>query len=62
LDEDEEYLKRYYRRSELTDKLEALTEYYKYHVEIPRIFIEKIYSPINRFHDQKRRLEYMRIK
>lgn len=39
LDEEEEYLKRQYKSKESNQKLINLTEYYKYHIEIPRIFI-----------------------
>lgn len=43
-------------------KLEFLTEYYKYHNEIPRMFIKHISDTMNRYHDKKRRIDYYRIK
>jgi len=39
-----------------------LTEYYKYHKDIPRLFMPSIGSIMNRYHDKRRRIEYGRIK
>ena len=39
-----------------------LTEYYKYHKDIPRLFMPSIGSIMNRYHDKRRRIEYDRIK
>lgn len=68
--EQEEYIKRlrllwltrYYPKKELKAKKSALLEYYKYHKDIPRLFMNPVYGSINRFHDKRRRLEYARIK
>jgi hypothetical protein len=38
-----------------------LGEYYKYHNDIPRMFMLPAIVPLNWFHDRKRRLEYFRI-
>ena len=38
-----------------------LGEYYKYHNDIPRMFMLPAIIPLNWFHDRKRRLEYFRI-
>ena len=62
LDESEEYLKRFYKMEEYNFKNKALNEYYKYHKDVPRIFIKLISDIMNRFHDKKRRFEYKRIK
>jgi len=42
-------------------KCEQLTEYYKYHQEIPRIFTEKEYDLYFDYHDRKRKIEYVKI-
>ena len=39
-----------------------MTEYYKYHKDIPRLFMDVICNLIHKFHDKKRRIEYCRIK
>ena len=38
-DENEEYLKRFYKNTEYLTKIQILTEYYKFHKDIPRLFI-----------------------
>ncbi|CAK92447.1 unnamed protein product (macronuclear) [Paramecium tetraurelia] len=60
--EEEEYLKRSYVKKEATSKIKALLEYYKYHKDIPRLFMQKVYITINKFHEKKRRIEYANIK
>jgi len=60
-DEEEEYLKRYYCFSEYDLKIKTLTEYYKFHNDIARLFMLPTTNVLNRYHDNKRRLEYMRI-
>ncbi len=47
--------------SEIDEKLLMLGEYYKYHNDIPRMFMLPAIVPLNWFHDRKRRLEYFRI-
>jgi hypothetical protein len=42
--------------------MNALTEYYKFHRDISRLFMNPISQMMNRYHDKKRRLEYNRIK
>ena len=61
LDEEDEYLKRYYKYSEYPHKIKLLTEYYKYHNDIPRMFMLPETNVLNNFHDKKRRIEYYRI-
>ena len=39
-----------------------LTEYYKYHKDVPRIYILQSSKSLNKFYDKKRKLEYIRIK
>jgi hypothetical protein len=61
-DEEEEYLKRFYKNNEHVNKIMALTEYYKYHKDVARIFKQPVCHIMNRFHDKKRHLEYLRLK
>ena len=61
LGEEEEQLRRFYRKSEHRAKLSMLSEYYKYHKDIPRMFMLPITINLNIFHDEKRRLDYARI-
>ena len=42
-----EYLKKYYKSKFIDRKITKLTEYYKYHKEVPRIFIQKINQILN---------------
>ena len=37
-DESEERLNRYYKNNEFSKKINKLTEYYKFHNEVPRMF------------------------
>jgi hypothetical protein len=53
---------RIYLKKELKAKMGTLLEYYKYHKNIPRMFMPKIYKVINRFHERKRRIDYATIK
>lgn len=61
-EEREEYLTRIYKSSEHKAKISYLTEYYKYHKEVPRLFMLPSSNSINHFHDKKRRIEYYKIK
>ena len=38
-----------------------ITEYYKYHNEIVRIFMLPLSKQLNEYHDKKRRVEYDKI-
>lgn len=62
LEEDEEYLKRYYQIHENSFKMKLLVEYYKFHKDIPRLFMTPTCDVLNRYHDKKRRIEYVKIK
>ncbi|EAR83006.1 hypothetical protein TTHERM_01043230 (macronuclear) [Tetrahymena thermophila SB210] len=61
-DEEEEFLKRFYHKNQQPVKMRDLTEYYKYHKDIPRLFMVSIGNVMNRYHDKRRRIEYQRIK
>ena len=60
-DEVDEYLKRFYLKKELPNKIYLLSEYYKFHRDIPRLFMFPAANTISRYHDKKRSLEYARI-
>ena len=60
-DEQEEYLKRFYRYSEYDFKIRMLSEYYKFHNDVARLFMMPITNVVNKHHDKKRRLEYIRV-
>jgi hypothetical protein len=47
---------------ENSGKMSQLTEYYKYHKDIPRLFMLGVCATIHKFHDKRRRLEYAKIK
>jgi hypothetical protein len=42
--------------------MKAITDYYKYHIEIPRVYFIPLSLICNRFHDRKRRINYYRVK
>lgn len=43
-------------------KMNQLTDYYKFHKDIPRMFMPHLCKTIHKFHDKRRRLEYAKIK
>ncbi|CAD8126310.1 unnamed protein product [Paramecium sonneborni] len=61
IDEEDEYLKRFYNIEEYPQKIVLLTEYYKFHADIARIFEEPICSVLNKYYDKKRKYDYFRI-
>ena len=61
-EENEEYLTKSYKTPDFQQKISYLTEYYKYHKEVPRLFMHPSANTINHFHDKKRRIEYYKIK
>ncbi|CAD8106781.1 unnamed protein product [Paramecium sonneborni] len=60
-DEQDEYFKRFYHLSEYPTKIQLLTEYYKFHHDIARIFQEPVSTILNKYFDKKRKIEYYRI-
>lgn len=58
----DEYLKRFYELSEYDYKIELLSEYYKFHKDIPRLFLARVAKIMNKYHDKKRKLDYFQIK
>ncbi|CAD8125817.1 unnamed protein product [Paramecium sonneborni] len=59
LNDQNEYMRRFYRFFESDDRLPALLEYYKFHINIPRNFSSKT---INKRMEQNRELQYYKIK
>lgn len=43
----EEHFKKVYQRNSLKPKLSYLSEYYKFHNEVPRIFIKTVSKNLN---------------
>ncbi|CAD8122445.1 unnamed protein product [Paramecium sonneborni] len=60
-DTPEELICKVYDFTILNEKLQMLGEYYKFHNDIPRLFMVPAIIPLNYYHDKKRRLEYFRI-
>ncbi len=66
--EENECLKKLYLKKKLKAKMIAICDYYKFHVEIPRVYMLPISYICNRnnwisdFHDKKRRINYYRVK
>lgn len=56
-----EAVSRFYPLSQQTLHLRSLTEYYKFHSEVPRLFMMPVSEIIHEFHDKKRRVNYIRI-
>ena len=57
----EEMLKRYYQKPEYPKKIKLLSEYYKFHEDVPRLAMLPLSSLIHNYHDQKRRINYIKI-
>ncbi|CAD8112176.1 unnamed protein product [Paramecium primaurelia] len=61
MDEEDEYFKRFYKIEEYPQKIALLTEYYKFHADIARIFQEPVCTVLNKYYDKKRKYDYFRI-
>lgn len=61
MDENDDLLKRYYQLKEYPIKIALLTEYYKFHEDVPRFFIMPIAHVVYNFYDKKRRINYIKI-
>ena len=59
--EDENLLKRIYKVEEYPKRIEMLTEYYKYHEDVPRLFMKPVASTVHNYYDKKRRINYIKI-
>jgi len=61
IDDEAEYLKRYYFTDEFQKKIKLFTEYYKFHKDIPRLFMLPETIVLTNYHDKKRLIDYYRI-
>ena len=59
--EDEQLLKRQYAHDEYPQKIALLSEYYKYHEDVPRVFSMPVAKIVHNYYDKKRRINYIRI-
>ncbi|CAD8143340.1 unnamed protein product [Paramecium pentaurelia] len=58
-----ERMKRYYYINEQCTKIKLLTEFYKYHNDLPRFTVHKnIIIILNLYYDKKRKFEYYKIQ
>ena len=57
----EEMLKRFYHQKEYSKKIKLLSEYYKYHEDVPRLAMLPLSGIVHNYHDQKRRVNYIKI-
>ncbi|CAD8197263.1 unnamed protein product [Paramecium octaurelia] len=63
LDEDVEYMKKIYQPHCLDNKMEVLTEFYKFHNDLPRWAVSSsIVNILNEYYNLKRKLEYYKIQ
>jgi hypothetical protein len=56
-----EFLQEYLNREQSDIMIRNLTDYYRYHREIPRMFAKSVYDLYFEHHDLKRRVEYVII-
>ncbi|CAK57168.1 unnamed protein product (macronuclear) [Paramecium tetraurelia] len=57
-----EELEDYYTFPHLKDNQKQLIEYYRYHRDIPRIFIKNITPQLEAYHEKQREIRYKKIK
>lgn len=58
---EEHLLKRLYKSEEYPQKIVMLSEYYKYHEDVPRLFMMPVASVVHNYYDKKRRINYIKI-
>ena len=61
MDEDLERLNKFYQKKIIKTKRTKLTEYYKFHIEIPRTFMAPTYKVLTKYHNGKRRIRYFEV-
>jgi hypothetical protein len=54
-------MKRVYGLDEYTGKIKMLSEYYKFHNEVPRLFMMAFAETIDNYVDEQRQLEYAKV-
>lgn len=57
-----EAFNRYYLLEEYPKKIKQLTNYYRYHNEVPRLFMKKISPLIHNYYDLQRGIKYRQLK
>ena len=62
LQEKTESLTKYYRKTHYENKIKELTTFYKFHQEVPRLFMKDKCVVIHYYYDAKRRINYERIR
>jgi hypothetical protein len=55
-------MKRFYQREEFRNKMFTFKEYYFYHQDCPRIFIEDLEIIYAKWQDRKRNIVYKKLK
>jgi len=58
----DEYLIEFFPIAHFKSKLLYLTEYYKFHKDIPRFFESPHNEIVSKYHDRRRRVQYYKIK
>ena len=51
-----------YQNPEITQKILYLTEYYKFHNDLPRNFMMPVSSVLHHYYDKKRKINFIKIK
>jgi hypothetical protein len=54
-------LNKYYLQKENIKKLKKFSEYYKFHIEVPRMFEKKTSKRLNSYHNKARRLRFYKV-
>ncbi|KAM3147716.1 hypothetical protein pb186bvf_000044 [Paramecium bursaria] len=61
IDEEQEYIKKYYAYYQ--QKMQVLSEFYKFHKDLPRWSVQQsIVNLLNEYYNQKRKIEYYKIQ
>ncbi|KAL4476006.1 hypothetical protein ABPG72_007892 [Tetrahymena utriculariae] len=60
-DDTEQYFQEFYKIALYDKKITYLTEYYKFHNDIPRMFMEPLCHIMNYYHDKQRKIKYVKI-
>lgn len=50
-----------YAANEYQGKIKMLSEYYKFHNEVPRLFMLSFMDTLDSYVDEKRQLEYVKV-
>ncbi|CAD8095523.1 unnamed protein product [Paramecium primaurelia] len=61
-DHEEEYLEKQFQRVEQIRRLKTLTEYYKYEIHTPRLYMRKLEKTIRDYQKHKKNFHYNKIK